>query len=86
MNEEKREYPVSDDIAEYFISYEAALELRDKALNMPFGYRKALKASKDIVKNQRIFWKKVRQVYPELKDKSLDYNRVKQTISVQESL
>jgi len=89
MDNEKKQYPVGNLIADDFTAYEAAIELRDRALKLPFGYKKALKAAKDAIKYKRIFWKNVRKMYPEIKNSTLNYNIEKQYVyeyEVDESL
>ena len=77
--EEKR-LPISDDMAEYFDAYHAAILIRDKALEMPFGYKKAYKAARDAVKNQKKFWKMVFKVYPEVSGEPYQYYRLEQVL------
>jgi len=76
----KKELLISDDMAEYFDAYHAALQLRDSAIKLPFGYKKAFKAAKDAVKNQKLFWKKVYEVYPEVAEREFNYNRLEQVL------
>ncbi len=76
----KKELPVSDDMAEYFDAYHAALEIRDRALKMPFGYKKAYKAAKDAVKNRKKFWQKIYKVYPEVEGSRFEYNMINQVL------
>lgn len=70
---EHREYPISDDIALLHDKYVACEKLRDLAIKLPFGYWKARKAAADAEYFNRLFWKKVRQVYPEFENKELSY-------------
>lgn len=80
MLSNQKEFPVDEELAGYFDAYHAALELRDKAIRLPFGYRKAYKAAKDAVKNQRKFWKKVYKVFPEVAEKPFEYYRLEQVL------
>ena len=76
----KIERQVSDDIAEYFDAYHAAIQLRDEALQLPFGYKKAYRAAKDAAKNQKKFWQKIQKIYPEVALSSFRYIRLEQKL------
>lgn len=71
--EERKEYPISDDIALLFDKSIACEKLRDLAIKLPFGYWKARKAATDAEHFNRLFWKRIRQVYPEFNNNKLAY-------------
>lgn len=83
-SEERKEYPISDDIALLHDKSIACKKLRDLAIKLPFGYWKARKAATDSEYFKRIFWKKVRRIYPELDDYHLKYYSYKQVIIIKE--
>ena len=78
----KKEYPISDDIMVLFYKHEAAKTLRDLAIKMPFGYKKALRAATDSIRFLDLFWKQIYQVYPELKSYRLKYDPERQVVSI----
>ncbi|MFH1999804.1 MAG: hypothetical protein ABIK28_08990 [Planctomycetota bacterium] len=79
MDEEKK-YVVPDEIALLFNKREAAIKLRNFYTKMPFGYKRALRAAIDHEKFTMIFWKAVRQLYPELNGETIEYQPHEQII------
>ena len=55
-------------------------ELRDGYVKVPFGFRKARRCAINAVKFRRIFWEKIVEIYPELKNASLRYSARGQTV------
>jgi len=77
-----KEYPVGNEIAELFENHYAAKNLRDTAIKLPFGYKKAFRASQAMEKYYKKAWEKIEHLYPELKKYDLRYYRNSQTLSV----
>ena len=50
-------------------------ELRDVYAGKTFGYKKAVKAAKAHLAKKDKFWIKVRELYPELGEKTLAYDQ-----------
>lgn len=80
-------YSVPDELVEVEIEYQAAVELRNIYAKRPFGYKKALRASADAVRSRDEFWRKIRELYPELasffdifEDKYIKYDGVRKVI------
>ena len=84
MDEEK-EYTISDDIDLLMRKTNAAMKLRDLAIKLPFGYRKARKAATDFEQFKIAFWRKVLAVYPELKGKALRYDELSKKVIIKDS-
>jgi hypothetical protein len=74
-----KEFSVPEEIVLLMNKSEAALELRDKYVKMPFSYKRALRAATDSVMFDRLFWKKIRELYPELEG-SLEFDPGKNTV------
>jgi len=74
-------YPISDDIALLKEKENAAKKIVEMAIKLPFGYRKAFRAATDAEKFNRLFWKRVVNVYPVLKGKRLVYDFSNQTVT-----
>lgn len=84
MESNNKKYYVGEDLAKIKDLYFAALSLRDVAIKIPFCYKKALRASKDAVKYDRLFGEKIRELYPELYGKSFEYYKYEQYVIVKE--
>jgi len=81
MTEQEKEYPISDDIALFYTKYVAARKVRNLAIKLPFGYKKALRAATDSLTFHHIFWDRVRAVYAaEIGNKQIEYVVENQTI------
>ena len=76
-----KEYPISDDLAELNNKAEANRVVVEIAMGRRFGYRKARKAARERVKFERLFWKRVREIYPVFANKSIKYDSLKQTVA-----
>lgn len=76
-----KEYPVGNEIAELFENHYAAKNLRDTAIKLPFGYKKAFRASQAMEKYYKEAWEKIGHLYPELKKYDLQYRRNFHTVS-----
>ena len=74
------EYNVPEKLAIFMDKMQAAEDLRDRCINSPFGFRRARKCAADKHYFQRKFWGGIYEIYPGLKDKTLSYNFLKQTI------
>jgi len=76
MLEEEREkqkeegpkrYPIPEELEEMIIKSEAFFRLRDCYVKLPFfGYKRAKQLAFEATKLQYEYWKKVRELYPEL--------------------
>ncbi len=73
-------YPISYDIALLNDKAKAADTIVKLAMKLPFGYRKAHKAATDSIRFDRLFWKKVRDVYPQFDNKTIGYHAYSQSI------
>ncbi|MDY6895011.1 MAG: hypothetical protein SVO01_06295, partial [Thermotogota bacterium] len=63
------------------IAYEI---VSDKYTRRPFGLRKAIKLAVKMNALKRKFWKRVYELYPELKGKNLRYSLHKQNVEIME--
>jgi hypothetical protein len=81
----KNELSVPGEISDLF--YEAyAHDMAFKVfIMMPFGYKKAIKAGKMTHKLKDKAWNMLSNLYPEIKDKKMQYNSIKKTITEVES-
>jgi hypothetical protein len=79
-----KEYPISDDLALLNDKHLAAKKIRGLAIKLPFGYKKAFRAATDSERFRRLFWSRVRGIYPELQNKNLAYDNQKQIVWVSE--
>lgn len=61
------------EIMEHDYNERACLKVRDLASKLPFGYKKAVRAAKDAIKERTLFWDKIYVLYPEFKGKRLVY-------------
>ena len=71
MKEDKK-YTVPNWVGDIMIDAIGALELRNQYLNQRFGYKRALKASKEYMRLRFKYWNIVKREYPELKDVACD--------------
>jgi hypothetical protein len=83
MSSEK-EYDVPEEISDIDTEVIALEDLRDVYAKRPFGYKKALRASREAVKMNNMFWKKVRKLYPQLDNKGISYSREMRKIKVRD--
>jgi hypothetical protein len=61
-----KEYNLPQDLQDIFTEYVNLCDLRDKYILLRyFGYRLALRATRDANKCRDEFWKKVKELYPE---------------------
>uniref|UniRef100_A0A6H1ZW89 Uncharacterized protein n=1 Tax=viral metagenome TaxID=1070528 RepID=A0A6H1ZW89_9ZZZZ len=77
---EKKKYPIPDEIALFINKAKGAEKLRDIAIKIPFGYKKALRAAGDAEHFSWKFWNSVHNLYPELSRKKLLYDYTSQSI------
>ena len=70
----KERYEIPDEVATLMRKAEALIELRDIYTKLPFGFKKARKCAIDQQEYRSKFWKKVNELYPELKNKRLSFN------------
>lgn len=72
----KLELPL--EVQEIFEDYKSALDLKESYVKRPFGFKKALKASKFAENRRLLFWRKVEELYPETTAisvaKNVEYN------------
>ncbi|HUT44007.1 MAG TPA: hypothetical protein VMW95_06695 [Desulfobacterales bacterium] len=69
----KKQYDLPDDVKELFEKYVALQELRGKYVKRPCGFRKARECAIQSRLFRVKFWEKVRELYPEFKDKDMVY-------------
>ncbi len=79
------EYKIPEDLDDIFTECFAAEKLMNLYSKRPFGYTKALKASKLAVKKRREFWDKVYALYPAVQNKGETYDRQTLLISIEEN-
>ena len=70
----KKEYEVPADIESIMDKVKAAEDMRNIYIERPRGFRKAYMCGADIYKYHRLFWRKIRELYPELRGKKVIYN------------
>jgi hypothetical protein len=77
-------YPLPQDAIDNVDDYKAALVARDEVLKslFRFQYKKAVYYGRIAEQSRRLFWKKVRETYPELTDCELTYDYKKETLEV----
>lgn len=76
-----KDYPINDELAAIFDKSAAAMAIRDICVRLPFGYKRALRAARDEIYFERLFWKNVRELYrKDLYDKRLEYDQRKQVV------
>ena len=69
--EMKKTYDVPQELLDIMIESQAMEELRDAFLKLPFRFKKAKKCAIARITLREEFWREIRALYPELKDKSL---------------
>lgn len=69
-----KKYKLPEEAMELFDAFQAYLDLRNKYIERPFGFRKAAKAGRLACTNQRKFWIKINTLYPELRGLTLNYD------------
>lgn len=75
-----KEYDIPQEVADIMVTSEAYSALMDVYAKLPFGYKKALKSSIKCEHEKRMFWKKINDLYPKLKNKHLTYNASYKTV------
>ena len=78
----KKEYDIPEEISDIDVEVRALEDLRDVYAQLPFGYKRALKASKKAVKLNFLFWEKVKDLYPQLDKDKLLYERERKKLTV----
>ena len=69
-----KKYPIPEEIVEFIHKSEAMWGLRDVYAKIPFGFSKAKKCALESEVCRTKFWRKVVEIYPELKGKKLAIN------------
>jgi len=83
MDEEKKQYPITGDIARALDRVNALNGLRDRYIKLRFlGYRLAKRAAIEAENTRSDLWEMVYALYPEIRGKRLTLNR--STMSVEE--
>lgn len=79
-------HPLPQDAIDAFDEYVAALNARDEVLTKTFKwqYKKAVYFGRIATQSRRLFWKKVREIYPELAKEGLTYHQEEGIISLLE--
>ena len=75
-------YYVPENLSKMFERYMAMLKLRDIYVRQLFCYRKAKRAAAEAEHLLQSFWRKIRDIYPELKDKQISYDSEKRKIKI----
>lgn len=76
MNASKKDkkYPVPQELQDLMTEAGAYEELRDIYASRPFGFKKAVRCSKEASKMRKEFWVKSVQLYPELLNEQVEYS------------
>lgn len=69
-----KEYKITKEMREVFFEYLSASKCRDRALNICFFTKTAIKYGKIAEKKRLEFWEMVYKLYPELNGKQMQYN------------
>ena len=77
-----KEYGVPEDLIDVMETAVAAEACRDKIIRFPFCFKKALKYSKLHTNKKQEFWRGIKELYPELETKNLNYNIQTQVLTV----
>lgn len=75
-------YYVPKEVSKMFEQYIAMLKLRDIYVKQFFGYKKAKRAAIEAEHLLQLFWRKIRDIYPELKDKQISYDSENRKIKI----
>lgn len=69
----KTKYEIPGDVKRLYFRFVAAEKLRDVFVEMPYGFAAALKAGTVYEETRHEFWRKIRQIYPNLQTANLEY-------------
>lgn len=69
-----KEYEIPQEIKDLFEEADALEDCRDASVRNFFGYRRAIKYSKESVRKSRKAWNMIYEIYPELRNKKLTYS------------
>lgn len=81
---DRTEWDVPQELVDIFNRFDAMEKLRNKYVNVPFGYRKARKAALEAGKLRESFWAAVRELYPRIRGRSLEYDERSGKVSIAE--
>lgn len=71
--EEKKQYPIPEELSEKFVLSEEYEQLRDICIKIPFGSRLAMKFAKKNAEIRNKMWREVYVLYPELIGKRIQH-------------
>ena len=80
----EKSYPIPEEIINIADEANALKELRDEYVKRPFGFKKARRCAIDAAKKRTLFWRKVRDLYPELYGKKAYYKDGESGIIIEE--
>ena len=80
MNSENH-FDLPAEITCFYNEYMAFQKLRDIYVKIPFGFKKAKKCAIQAENVREKFWRKIHELYPELKGKIIKYNLESFTVS-----
>ena len=78
-----KKYEIPEEIKETHDAFLAFATLRNMYIKRPLGFKKAAKAGQLLEKKRRLFWDQLRELYPELSGKDLEYNEGFLTVTEQ---
>lgn len=72
----KKEYPIPEELAEIMDEANAAAAARQDAVKCYFKFqlRNAIELGKIAIQKRNKFWRKVRELYPEIDQETIHYN------------
>lgn len=77
----KFKHELQPEVTKFINEYFGLIRLRDVYVKLPFGFKKAKKCAIGAEKAREKFWRKVRELYPELADHEITYHGGNYTIS-----
>ena len=78
----KDNFDLPPEITNIYNEYVALTKLRDVYTKLPFGLKKAIKCANNAENARERFWRKIKELYPELDGKTLVYKVENYTVSV----
>ena len=67
-------FKVPESVVDIFAEANGLLSLRERYILMPFGFRKAKKCAIESAKKKDLFWRKIRNMFPESRGKELIFH------------
>ncbi len=78
---EKKKYDLPENLVDLGQEMRGLQELRDKYVQKNNGYEDVQRAARDYSKVRHEFWRLVRELYPEIEGKPLDYRYVNKFVT-----